>query len=737
MSAGPDPGAAQPAAASSAGPAAAPQGGDPPGAGTPAPPGTGGDPGSPDPSRNRPAGRSISDAAGQVGGQRLSEKNAMVSRALADLTHNQIGGNLLIGQNFELSFGHGGAQIRVRGITAEELTGPFLSTAEIDQLRAKVGDQPLVVLHGPRGYGKSAALVYMLRGRVRDEGAIFFLDPSTDLTTFSSTEVPEGSVLILQDLPDDAASRLDRYVVERIQSELRARECRLWITTGNAARLTAISADFLVVELTGRPAPREVFERHLKKALVGTGLSLDDVLSWPDVASLLDAHLTPDCSLADAARLATMLFRARDDSGTAAARVRVQMTEYADERVAQWFRKLDSLKAHCMAISLAVLNGLSREVIANAASVLERQILPAPDAPNAPAVTNPFGPDAAVSPTLLDARVAAESIMTDHGPIVVQTMSYRELGYPGRVLRYAWREHDAARPAIVDWLRSLGGSGSFSIRVRVATAVGVLACESMNYLCDEIIAPWAHDDDSETRESAAIALGPAAGDRVLGATIRSLVTDWAGENSHWTLRATAARTYGRSIGLGHPTSALRALARLAEDDDLDLMIATANSYCELVLDGTTPLGVRVLGEVAQLAADRMREKQLVGRLTLLGLSALRGAPPALSDHAAQLRPWPTLLVLAAANQNMTAPAARLWQLSLNDPDFGDSVRESLDDWALAAEDSGDLRRSFCGFMRWVAEDERARTTVVRRARAWTGSTGKAPKTGQSVINDLG
>jgi hypothetical protein len=680
----------------------------------------------------------MSDAAAQVGGQRLSEKNAMVSRALADLTDNQIAGDVILGPKFELLFGQGGTQIRARRISPEELAEPFIATAEIDQLRKQVGDQPLVVLQGPRGYGKGAALVRMLGGRLGAGAPMFYLDPSTELATFTCAELPEGSVLILQDLPDGAGGRLDKFAVERIQSELRARECRLGITTGSASRLTAVSAGFLVVELTGRPAPREVFERHLAELLVGTGISRGDALGWPDVASLLDAQLAHgDCSLADAARLATMLFRARDEPKTAATRVRVQMTEYADERVAQWFRKLDNLKAQCMAIALAVLNGLSREVIANAARVLEERILPAPDAPNAPAMTNPFGPDASVSPALLEANVAIESIVTDHGPIVVQTMSYREHGYPGRVLRYVWREHDAARPAIVDWLRYLGKYDDSSIRVRSGTAVGVLACEAMNYLCDEIIAPWANDDDPEIRDIAAIALGPAASDRVLGATIRSLVTDWASANSRWTLRATAARTYGRSIGLNHPTSALRALAQLAEDDDLDLMIATANSYCELVLDGTAPLGARVLGEVAQLAADRMREKQLVGRLTLLGLSALRGAPPTLSDHADQLRSWPTLLVLAAANQNMTAAVARLWQLSLNDPDFGDSVRESLDDWAQAAEDSSDLRRSFCGFMRWVAEDERARTTVVRRARSWAGSTGKAPKTGQSVINDLG
>jgi hypothetical protein len=42
-----------------------------------------------------------------------------------------------------------------------------------------------------------------------------------------------------------------------------------------------------------------------------------------------------------------------------------------------------------------------------------------------------------------------------------------------------------------------------------------------------------------------------------------------------------------------------------------------------------------------------------------------------------------------------------------------------------------------GFMGWIGQDERARRTVLRRAQSWASSTGKAPKTAQSVITELG
>jgi hypothetical protein len=681
-------------------------------------------------------GRSYADAANQVGGGQLFEQNRVHNRALADLQGNQVGGDIFFGDKFELSFGQGGTRIRVRRITAEEFTEPFVRTPALDGLGASVSDQPLVVLQGPRGHGKCAALVRTLRRGLRDGAVMFYLDPLTNLATFSCAEVPEDSVLILQDLPESAADCLDTYAVERVQSELRARGCRLGITTSKAANLTTLSSGFLVLELEARPSPRQVFDRHLSELLLGTGVTRDAVLSWPDVRAMLDVQLGPDCSLADAARLATMLFRARDKPETAARRVRTQMTEYADEKVAQWFRKLDSLKAQCMAISLAVLNGLSREMIAREAQLLEARILPAPDAANAPAVTNPFGADAAISPSLLQAKVVTETGMTTHGPIVVRTMSYLEQGYPGQVLRYVWREHDDGRPALVDWLRHMGRSSDLAVQVRAATAVGVLACEAMDYIHSQIILDWACDDESVVRTSAAIALGPPASDPLVRDTVRSLVADWAKEGSLWPLRATAARTYGRSIGLNSPTLALRELARLAEIDDLALMIAISNSYCELVLDGTTPLSVRVLGEIEKLAADRTREKQIVGRLSLLGLSYLRGAPSVLNEHNSRFRLWPTLLAFGLANDRVAAAAGRLWGLSLNDPDVGSSVTESLDDWARAAEDIGELRPAFVSLMREVARDERARRAVLRRAQFWSNRNGKAPKTGHSVIEDL-
>lgn len=686
--------------------------------------------------------RSYADAARQVtakdiAGKDYEQRQHTEARARAEFSSSHIHGSVYVGGDFGLAFGHGATRLKVSRITAEELAEPFIPTSAIEQITARVTDQPLVIVQGRRGYGKAAALVRILRSPALDAAPMFYLDPSTDLATFSCAEVPEGSVLILQDLPDAAADNLDEHAAKRIEGELLARRCRLGVTAERGVRLGARSSGFLVFDLDARPAPRDVFDRHLAALLLGMGVTRADVLSWPGVTELVASQLGADCDLSNARRLAVLLVQARDEPGTAAQRVRAQLTEYADEQVAQWFRRLDSLKAQCMAVSLTVLNGMPRTVIAREAAALERIIAPAPDAPNAPAPVNPLAADAATSPALLNAKVVSEIQQTDHGPIAVHAMRYQDGNYPGRVLRFVWWERDAARDALVEWLHRLGASPDVVMRVRAAIAVGVLACEAMDFLVEHVIAPWAASKDPDARDSAAIALGPPGEDPALRETVRSLVADWAAEDSNWRLRATAARAYGRPLGLEGPSRALRELARLADTDDIDVMIAVGNSYCELVLEGTAALSVRVLKEIERLAADRKRDRQVTGRLTLLGLSWLRGAPAELSEHAGRLSDWPTLLLMALARAEVAEPAARLWQLGLHDPLVGEMVAASLDGWAVAAEEDGELRASLVSFLQWVAADGRSRQAVLRRARVWAGRDGEAPRTGQSLIAGLG
>lgn len=686
--------------------------------------------------------RSYADTARHIAGKDVAgrdyeQRHRMETMARADLSGGTFNAPVFVASDFALAFGQGATRLRASRISAEELAEPFILTPAIQRIAGKVTDQALVFLTGPRGYGKAAALIRILRGTALGTSPMFYLDPATDLTAFSCADLPEGSVLILQDLPGSAADRIDEHAAKRLEAELSDRRCRLGITCEQPIRLPVSGTGVAIFELDARPEPRDVFSHHLTALLLGTGVTKAGTLSWPGVTDLLDAELGRDCGMASARRLAAQLAEARDNPATAARLVRVQLTQYADEAVTHWYRGLDSLKLNCMALSLAVLNGMSRAVIAREAEVLEQIILPVPGGLNAPPPVNPLSAGSATSPALLKATVTTEIQQTDSGPIVIQAMRYQEEKFAGRVLRNVWREQDAARGAIIEWLRYLGTSPEVAIRVRAAVAVGVLSCEALDFVYHHVIAGWANSKDPDARDSAAIAFGPPGDDSALRKTVRSIISDWAEEGSSWRRRATAARAYGRTIGLSSPSLALRQLAQLADTADIDVMIAIGNSYCELLMESTTALSLRVLREIERLAADRKLNLRDTGRLTMLGLSCLRGAPEQLSQHADRLKNWPTLLLLALSSPEQAESAARLWQFGLNDQFVGEMVTGSLDQWAHDAESDGELRTALVSFLAWVAEDPRARRTVARRAQGWAGRDGRAPQVGRMVMGFLG
>lgn len=700
----------------------------------------------PDDPRGMADGRSFAEARGQVGAH-LNDQRRETRRALADFESNQITGAVYAGNTFNLAFGRGTTAVRASLISEKERFAAFVRGPGADQLLNVLGDQHLVILHGPQGTGKQAAIVWAFRRDLDDDVPMYYLHPETDLATLTCAELPDRSALIIADLPGPAVGRLDEHALRHLEGELRARKMRLGITTERFAGGAAADAGCLVLQFGDRPRPRDVFDRHLAKRLLGDSITKEEVLTWPGVAALLDTSLGDDCTLADAARLARLLFEARDDPSQATRVVSAKETEYSDERTAQWFCGLPTLKAHCTAIALAVLNGESREVIAHQAALLERRILPSPDAPNAPAFSNPFNTAASVSPEILNAQVMGETRTTEQGPIFIQAMSYRESGYPGRVLRHAWAEYDDGRTAIVEWLRGLGRSASLPVRVRAATATGILARTALHFLYGEVIRLWAQDSVPEVRESAAIALRPSAEDPMLGSTVRAVIEEMARKDSSWRLRATAARAWGSSLGTGNPKAALDMLAGLAAEDDVDVMMSVAKSYAELAVDGPADQAIQVLNEVIGVSTDRIREKQVTGRLTLLGLSYQRGAPPTLARHEERLKNWPTLLLLALGNPTIADQAARLWQVTLPDRDLGSMAMESLDEWAQTAEEGDrDLRDSFVRFACWIADDDRARLAICRRAELWTAAGHRdgiaanagcaAPETGRIVLKEL-
>ena len=272
----------------------------------------------------------------------------------------------------------------------------------------------------------------------------------------------------------------------------------------------------MVFELDTRAEPSEVFARHLAALLLGTGVTRAEVRGWPGVAELLSTELGPGCSLSAAKRLAARLVEAREEPATAARRVRVQLTEYADEAVAQWFRGLDSLEG---ALHGDLAGGAERDV-------------PGRDRPRGGSARADHPARAGLAERARagepprrrqrDQPGAAERGDHDRGAADRQRADRRpgdavpgsSVPGPGASLRLAGARRGPGgdrRAGCATWgrrPRSTSASGA-------AVAVGVLACDGLDFVHNHVIAAWAASKDADARDSAAVAVGPPAEDPVL------------------------------------------------------------------------------------------------------------------------------------------------------------------------------------------------------------------------------
>jgi len=696
----------------------------------------------PDPST--PAGQprgGVAQVVGKLGQRGTPGEQEELDRARAEfdvsgtMTGDNVGGDKST-TVYQLFQGQGSATFRAYCLTPEDLEQPFVPSAVLTGLGTAVQSHRIVLVRGRAGAGKVAALLHTY-GELPPAGVpVVRLAPDTDLTVLSLDNLPENAALILPDLTVGDASHLDGFTIDHLSSELERRRCRLGITVDTDVTVAA-SAKLAVVELSERPSPRAVFERHLATLLTSSPMARAALLADPEVRQLLEDRLDGDTTLEQAARLAAVLAGQKDAPAAAAAAVRALTDRHDVEDCHRWFRDLPGLRAQCMAISLAVLNGLGREQVSSAADELEELIAPKPDPSTAQASpVNPFAA-AGTSLSMLRARTAPGTTSISTGDLPVSTMSYESRNYPRRVLRHVWQEHDAARSAIVQWLERLGRDDNRSVRIRTATAVGMLAVESFTFVYPQIIARWAWDEQSAIRDGAALAIGPPAADSRLSTTVTDLVDQWSRDGDSPLLQATAARVHGGSAGLTRPSISLRKLTALADVDNSDVAVAVAKSLGDLVTEGTNALAGRVLAEVGRWIATGDRQVRIAGRVAFLWLTYLRGAPRALAAETGDKQfSMPTLLVLARHNPALAGPLAALWSECLKASDSYPWIHESLDGWADAVEPDLTARAQFVDLLRRSSIDPRTNLIISRQVGRWRGAGGAAPKTSDALLTPV-
>ena len=132
------------------------------------------------------------------------------------------------------------------------------------------------------------------------------------------------------------------------------------------------------------------------------------------------------------------------------------------------------------------------------------------------------------------------------------------------VLRYVW-QIDGLQQPFLNWLVPYGAHPAHAIRTRAAAAIGALALEDFGYIEANVLRDWANSRVSDTRRSAAQALGMTLSDeRYSGPTVR-LLHFWATQQENWRWQWTAAAAYASLADVRFPQQTLNDLKAIAQN----------------------------------------------------------------------------------------------------------------------------------------------------------------------------
>jgi hypothetical protein len=597
------------------------------------------------------------------------------------------------------------------------------------------GGPRIEIFRGKSGCGKAALAVWSLAGP-ETPGPVFRVDPRTPVGGLTLDQKSAG--YLLEDLPAASGSALTGFDLDRLAADLDRLDSRLVITVRSETTFTDHTVNGYVREISDPPAHRKVLEAHLGD-LLGDEASVSGLLGRQDVAKLLDEELSPSAPLRKAAALARLIAAEASRPSSLVAKVRGLLRQSDEHEFTAWFDGLGDLHLQCFAISLAIFNGLPYETVSDAGLMLHRKFdvagATAVATKAVPEAVNPFGDGRASRLQQLRARVGREMVRTTFWTVPAEVVTYADVSFPARVLRHVWREHDRARTGLVSWLYDLGGHPSLTVRVRAATAVGVLTSIAYDHMRTEVLSRWARSKQQVRREAAAIALaGPAEHtDEDLAGAARNLVTTWSLGTPEQ--RATAAHAYGR-IGLNGLDTALSALEKLTENEDnFDVVEAVCQSLAELVATDTPEIQTRVFGLLRSWSKSRRRERRTIAGLAFLLIAAdLVTELPVAKETAT----WPSLLWLAHQNAAHHEVLARLWAESLNAAGTAGLALTVLDGWAELVEENDTARGAFVALMISACLNDRTPIRLRKQAATWakTDAGTKAPRTARDLLAAL-
>lgn len=634
--------------------------------------------------------------ASRVEGRAGRQRQRSIENARVKVAGDMVGGDKLV---FALGDSEPAPLQALAAWMSEPVRHAFVAPDGWDAVRCAAGDRRVVVLRAEPGHGKVAAAIKLLQSP--PDRRIFNLDRNVDLRRLghwletdakSDDPLPRGAGFLLCE--PLAWGQVSAWVLQQLETTLEAIDARLVLTVTADAALGDPDLTTYVVTL---PPPREqtaVLAAHLAWSLGRPQATAERLLTDPELAAFTRRVFVADQSMKAAADLAVMIGQELDGASVDLKRVERRWAERANEDFEIWFGGLPDVQTRCLAIALAVLNGLPYEMVVYAAGRLAERL----DGPRdgafgdnpRPPWRDPFWVTRRELLRLLRARIRTTTVRGPFGSAPAEVMEYVGEDYASAVLTRVWREYRIQIPLML-WLRDLADNPSEDVRIWTATALGVFATQTFDFVHRNALASMGIDNKFWLRDVAANALSVPATNARMRPLVESVVAGWYGNDNNRLGQATAARVWGTALGVHNPDRALNELERLTTIDDRRVAQGIADSLADLLLANEEGNATRVLRRVGSWLFDDRRA--LSGTFAFLALAENLTSEPAEGTGT-----WPTLLFIADQRAALRDKLLAMWHRVIQSGLLADTTARVLARWADLAEADVDVRTALANML---------------------------------------
>jgi hypothetical protein len=618
-----------------------------------------------------------------------------------------------------------------------------------DDVHARAIGRAVTILTGRRGWGKQGAAIRLMlatpdRQLFQIDRGLEFAELADQIQQGLEARSPQASCVgFLLEEPQQFAG-LTGSVLQGVEEELSRAGAQLILTIGSD--LSGLDQDLsrFVTDLPGPPDFKRLVADRLAHELGQDHADklLAEAANRQLIAELLEDEASCARSVALAQELAAEYRRFLEGGEFRRQRIRPRVLGHGASLIETWFARLPDTKSRALAISLAVLPGLSFECVATSSLKLlakldlttPSQLIMSSGDDIAPEGSRPFRMTRREWLRKLNAVVDLAEIRGPYGVSRSEIVAYEEHDFATKVLKHAWSGFDV-QEILLHWLKQLAEDDSEQVRIHAGLALGQLACWSFEYICDSVLVPWAYSDKEERREAVAYALSRVAStEPLLRKQARLLAVGWYANREEPYAQATAARVHGLALGQAEPVAAIEALTRLLVVDDIWVAIAVGEGITDLLapeLESANPgsegnssgLITTALMALNVAMADRERTEmaQLASLMVTAGL--LTDGP---GQDAANVE-WPALLWLTQRRAQTREPIVALWRHMLDIALFHEQAHGVITAWALYAEADLDVREAFLRLARAIVRGHpRCRAILSRYAELWSSSQNLQP-----------